>query len=100
MSRGGLTVGGMEIGGPDFTATRKQAWVGLLLLSAALAGAGWFGTVHQTSTERHAYARCATTAGGCARPDSSPSAAFAVVALVLVVLAVAVALRRDRNRVS
>lgn len=90
----------MEIGGPDFTATRKQAWVGLLLLSAALAAAGWFGTVHQTSAERHAYARCAAVADSCARPDSSPAAVFAVIAAVFVVLALAVALRRDHRRVS
>lgn len=90
----------MEIGGPDFTATRKQAWVGLLLLSATLAGAGWFGTVHETSTERHAYAHCAAAAGSCARPDGSPATAFAVLAAVFTLLAVAVAVRHDRHRVS
>jgi hypothetical protein len=88
----------MEIGGPDFTASRKQAWIGLLLLSAALAGAGWFGTVHQSTTERHAYARCAAAAGSCARPDDSPATVFAVIAVLFVVLAVVVAVRRDRSR--
>lgn len=96
-SKGRLTVAGMEIGGPDFTATRKQAWIGLLLLGAVLAGAGWFGTIHQASTERHAYARCAAAAGSCARPDGSPAAVFAVIAAVLVLLALAVAVRRDRT---
>lgn len=90
----------MEIGGSDFTPSRKQAWIGLLLLSAALAGAGWFGTIHQASTEQHAYARCAAAAGSCARPDGSPAAAFAVLAVLFVVLAGAVALRRERSRTA
>ena len=73
---------------PDSTSrTRKQAWIGLLLLSATLAAAAWFGTYRQSQTERHAYARCAATAVSCERPQSSPVWAFAGVALALLVLA-------------
>lgn len=83
---------------PDSTSeTRKQAWLGLLLLSATLAASAWFGTYRQAKTEHHAYARCTAAAGGCARPESSPVWAFAVIAIVLVVVAGWVAVRRHET---
>ena len=84
----------MGMRNPDSTdQTRKQARIGLLLLSAALAASAWFGTYRQSVTEHDVYARCTATAAGCARPESSPVWAFAAVALGLIVLAGWVALR-------
>lgn len=84
----------MGICNPESTSrTRRQAWIGLLLLSAALAASAWFGTYRQSVTEHHSYARCTAAAAGCARPESSPVWAFAGVALGLIALAGWVALR-------
>ncbi len=87
----------MAIGESGYTATRRQAWIGVLLLSASLAGAAWFGTLHQSVSERHAYARCASSASSCARPSSEPLWVFAVLAGLFVLGAVAVALRREHR---
>ncbi len=90
----------MGISNPDTTsATRKLAWLGLLLLSATLSAGAWFGTWRQSLTERHAYARCAATAGSCARPESSPVWAFGVVAVALILLAGWVAVRGRTLRI-
>ena len=87
----------MVIGESGYTATRKQAWIGVLLLSASLAGAAWFGTLHQSLSERHAYARCAVSASPCVRPSSETQWAFAVLAGLFVLCAAAVALHRERR---
>ena len=84
----------MGISNPDSSAmTRKLAWLGLLLLSATLSAAAWFGTYHQSLTEQRAYARCAATAASCARPESSPVWAFGGVAVALILIAGWVAVR-------
>ena len=89
----------MGMRNPDATSQmRKHAWLGLLLLSATLAASAWFGTYRQSMTEHHAYTRCTTAAGGCARPDGSPVWAFAAIALVLIVVAGWVAVRRSADR--
>lgn len=85
------------IGEPGNPTTRKQAWIGVLLLSASLAGAAWFGTLHQSLSEQHAYARCSASAGSCAPPSSEPLWAFAVLAALFGFGALAMALRRERR---
>ncbi len=90
----------MGISNPDSSAmTRKLAWLGLLLLSATLSAAAWFGTYHQSLSEQHAYARCAATAAGCTRPESSTVWAFGGVAVALVLIAAWVAVRGRTWRV-
>jgi hypothetical protein len=90
----------MGISNPDSSATtRRLAWLGLLLLSATLSAGAWFGTYHQSLTEQHAYARCASTAGSCARPESSPVWAFGGVAVALILLAGWVAVRGRTLRI-
>lgn len=90
----------MGISNPDSSAmTRKLAWLGLLLLSATLSAAAWFGTYHQSLTQQRAYARCAATAASCARPDSSPVWAFGGVAVALILIAGWVAVRGRTWRV-
>lgn len=85
----------MVIGEPGNTTTRKQAWVGVLVLSASLAAAAWFGTWHQSLAERHAYARCAPS---CVRPSSEPLWVFAVLAGLFLLAAAVLALHREQRR--